>query len=315
MGLMTLVEYSKGMEAGDPNRAYVETFARAADIYDALPFEGLGGKPVFEGYRETSLPTVSFRGINEAGTNGYGTQEPFSEPTYILDHDIDVDEAIIRRSGMERRAREEVKGVKAAGKLWMDTFIAGSNSTNPREFDGIQVRCDKYSHRKLAAGSTSGGDALSLYVLDQAIQRVEEPNAILMSHNLLPRVIQAARSTSVSGFVMQTWDQVGTPKLSYAGIPIYFGYKRSRHGVILPFSEAAPGGGSSVCTSIYVLQLGGNGLHGIELAPLQPQDVGLITSTSPRIYRTHLTWDTGIVDEADYCMCRVWGVKDAAFTA
>jgi hypothetical protein len=311
MALMTLIEYAKGAGA---DRPYIETFASASDIYAALPFEGMGGRAVWEGYRETSLPGVAFRGINEPGTNGYGTQEAYQEPTYILDHDIDVDEAIVRRSGMERLTREQMKGVKAAGKLWMDTFIAGNNQSNPREFDGIQVRCDKMSHRKIAAGSTSGGDALSLYVLDQAIERVAEPNAILMSHNLLPRVAQAARDTSISGFVTQTFDQIGQPKFSYAGIPIYFGYRRSRHGVVLPFTEANPGGGSAVGTSIYVLQLGSTGLHGIELAPLQTDDVGLIKTGDMRKYRRHISWDTGIVDDDDYCMVRIWGVKDAAWT-
>jgi hypothetical protein len=283
MAMMTLLEYAKGMEAGSLNRAYVDNFRQSSDIFDALPFEGLGGKPTYTGVRETGLPTVAFRGINEPGTNGYGTQEEFQEQTYILDHDIDVDEAIIRRAGADRRNREESKGLTAAGKLWTDTFLYGDHASDPREFDGIQARCDRLSHRKLAAGSTSGGDALSLYKLDQAIERVT--------------------------------NSFGIQRYTYAGIPIYFGYKRDRHGTILPYTEANPGGGSAASTSIYILSLGEMGLHGIELSPLTVEDVGLLKTESPRIYRSHVNWDTGIVDVSDYSMVRLWGIKDAAWTA
>jgi hypothetical protein len=315
MAMMTLLEYAKGMDAGSLNRAYVDNFRQSSDIFDALPFEGLGGKPTYTGVRETGLPTVAFRGINEPGTNGYGTQEEFQEQTYILDHDIDVDEAIIRRAGADRRNREESKGLTAAGKLWTDTFLYGDHASDPREFDGIQARCDRLSHRKLAAGSTSGGDALSLYKLDQAIERVTNPNAILMSHSMFPRLMQAMRNPSISGYIVQQPDQFGIQRYTYAGIPIYFGYKRDRHGTILPYTEANPGGGSAASTSIYILSLGEMGLHGIELSPLTVEDVGLLKTESPRIYRSHVNWDTGIVDVSDYSMVRLWGIKDAAWTA
>jgi hypothetical protein len=314
MAQMTLVEYAKSSEPG-AQRAYIENFASAADIYGAIPFEGLGGKSVYVGARETGLPNVDFRGINEPGTNGYGTQEEFTEQTYILDHDIDVDEAIVRRMGEDRRAREETKGLKAAGRLWLDTFISGDHATNPREFDGIQVRCEKYSNRKIANGSTSGGDVLSLYNLDRTIEAVTDPNAILMSHAMIPRLIQATRNPSVSGNINMMPDDLGRPRYSYGGIPIYFGYKRDRHGVILPFTEANPGGGSAVGTSIYVLNLGPMGLHGIQLKELSVEDVGLLKTESPRIYRSHVGWDTGIVDTSEYCMARLWGIKDGAWVA
>ena len=56
----------------------------------------------------------------------------------------------------------------------------------------------------------------------------------------MPRFIRAARNTSIAGFVIQSWDGVGTPKMTYANIPIYWGYKKDLHGVILPFSKSVP---------------------------------------------------------------------------
>lgn len=313
MPVMTLPEYAKTKDKTDVSRPIIEMFAKSADIYEALPFETING-PVFEGYRQAQLPTVAFRAINADSTSGNGKVEQFQEPTYVLDHDIDIDEAIIRRNGMQRRSQEEAMSMAAVGKLWLDTFLSGDNTTDPTEFSGLQVRCEKYS-RKLAAGSASGGDALSLAKLDELINMVNGCNALLMSRNLLPRVIAAARNTTISGFVIQSWDEVGTPKLSYGGKRIFFGYEKDDHGVILPYSEANPGGGSAVGTSIYALALGEGKLRGIMLKDLVADDVGLVKTGTKPFYRTHVSWDVGIVDEHKYCMARLWGVKDAAFVA
>lgn len=314
MGMMTLVEYAKGQEPG-PVRAMVEQFAASSDIFEALPFEGLSpGSASYDGLREASLPSgLAFRGINEASSSGTGKLAPFSEKSYILDHDIDIDRAIVDRHGPERMAQHVQMGVKAAGKLWTDTFVDGSNATDARVFDGIKVRCDRFSNRKIANSASSGGAALSLYKLDTAIANTKDPTHILASWNLMPRFIAAARNTSLSGFVIQTWDGVGTPKMTYAGIPILWGYRKDLHGVILPFSEVGSGGGSAVTTSIYVLGCGEMGLRGIQLKPLTPSAPELLENKIT--YRGHISWDVGIVDEHQYCMTRLTSITDAAFTA
>lgn len=311
---LTLVEYAKGLEPG-PVRAMVEQFAASSDIFDALPFEGLSaGSATYEGLREASLPSsMAFRGINESSTSGAGKLTPFSEKSYILDHDINIDRAIVDRHGPERLAQHVQMGVKAAGKLWTDVFVDGDNSDDPREFDGIKRRCERFSNRKITNSASSGGAALSLYKLDQAIANTREPSHILASWNLMPRFIQAARNTSLSGFVIQTWDGVGTPKMTYAGIPILWGYKKDLHGVILPFSEVGSGGGSAVTTSIYVLGCGEMGLRGIQLKPLTPSSPELLEDKIT--YRGHISWDVGLVDEHRYCMTRLTSITDAAFTA
>ncbi|MCC7047199.1 MAG: hypothetical protein IT562_10840 [Alphaproteobacteria bacterium] len=313
MPVFTLPEYAKTKEKTDFSRPVIEMFGKSADIYEALPFETLGAA-VFEGYRQAALPTVAFRGINEESSNGNGRVAPFQEATFVVDHDIDVDDAIIRRNGMQRRSSEEQMAVAALGKLWLDTFVFGDNTSDPREFNGLQKRAESFS-RKIAAGSTSGGDALSLAKLDEAINNVNGPNAILVGKGLMPRFIAAARNTSISGFVIQSWDQVGQPKMTYNGIRLYFGYEKDDHGFILPFTEANPGGGSAVGTSIYVMSLGEGKLRGIMLKDLMAEDVGRVLTGTKPIYRTHVSWDVGLVDEHKYCFTRLWGIKDAAFVA
>ena len=313
MPVMTLPEYAKAKDKTDISRPYIEMFAKSADIYDVFPFETLNG-PVFEGYRQAQLPSVAFRAINEQGTTGLGRVEPFQEPTFIVDHDIDVDDAQIRRNGMTRRSQEETMSMAALGKMWLDTLIFGDNASEPREFDGLKKRAEKYS-RMIAAGNTAGGDALSLTKLDEAINNVNGPNAILCGKALMPRFIAAARNTAISGFVIQSWDQVGQPKMTYNGIRIYFGYEKDDHGFILPFNEANPNAGDAVGTSIYVMSLGEGKLRGLMLKELQAEDVGRVLTGTKPFYRTHVSWDVGLVDEHKYSFVRLWGIKKAAFTA
>lgn len=312
MGMMTLVEYAKGLETG-AERAVVEQFAASSDIFEALPFEGLSaGAPTYEGMREKVLPnSLAFRAINEGSTSGTGKLENFSEATYVLDHNIDVDAAIVRRYGETRLSQHTQMGAKAAGKLWTDTFFAGSNQSNPKEFDGLKIRASRFSNRIKHNSVASGGAPLSLYALDDAIANTHEPTHVIASWNLMPRFIQAARNTAVAGFVIQSYDEIGKPKMTYAGIPILFGYRQDKHGVILPFNEVGQGGGSAVTTSLYIASFKEGGLRGIQLQALDVKGPKLLEDEIT--WRTHLSWDVGIVDEHEYCMTRLTSITNAAF--
>jgi len=312
MDLLTLVEYAKGLAHG-AERAAVEGFAESSDVFDAMPIEGLmEGAPTYEGLREAELASgLAFRGINEGSTRGIGKFAPFSEASYIFDHDIDVDDAIVRRYGERRLAQHVQLGVKGAGKLWTDTFFSGNNATNPKEFDGIQRRAARFDNRIIHNSTDSGGAPLSLYNLDRAIANTWEASHIIASWDLMPRFMQAARDTTLAGFVIQSYDEMGIPKMTYGAIPILWGYRKDKHGVILPFNEVAQGGGSAVTTSIYVVAFREGGLRGIQLKPLSVTGPKLLDDQIT--HRTHLSWDVGLVDEHEYCMTRLTSITNAAF--
>lgn len=307
--MKTLVEYAKGLETTDPARPFIESFAASSDIMSVLPFDGLTG-PVYQGFRQAALPSVGFRGINEGATNGTGKVTPFQEASYIIDHDLDVDRAIVDRYGETRRAREETMAVAAAGKLWIDTFLKGDNTSNPRVFDGLQRRARLFN-RTVHNSVASGGAALSLYNLDKLRAQVSNPTHWIASLDLLPRFIQAARDTTISGFVIQSWDEVGRPKMTYAGLPILFGYEKDDHGVILPFNEVGAGGGAAQTTSVYCASFKDGGVKGIEIKPMSFQNMGLLQDGIT--YRTHMSWDVGLVDEGKYCFARLTSITDAPF--
>lgn len=311
MTLMTLPEYAKGFEKTDVRRPIIEMFAESSDVLQTLPFEGLSG-PLYEGYRTAELPAPAFRGINEGSTSGGGKLTPFQEATFIMDHDIDVDRAIVDRHGPERRSHEERMGIAAAGRMWVDTFIAGDNASEPREFNGIKARCALFN-RTTANSNNSGGAALSLTNLDRAINAVKKPTHILVPFASRPLWIAAARTTSLSGFVIQSWDEVGKPKMSYAGLPFLWGYEKDDHTPVLDFNEVGAGGGNAVTASLYVLSLGEGMLRGLQIRPLESKDMGLLEDGIT--YRTHLSWDVGLVDEHKYCMHRLSSWTNATIVA
>lgn len=312
--LISLPEYAKGFAKEDIRRSVIEMFTQFSDIFEVLPFETLRGSK-YAGYRQAVLPAPVFRAINEASSSGHGTISPFDESTYIIDHDIDVDRAIQDRHGPERRDYEERMGITAFARLWVDTFIKGDQATNPRVFNGLNVRARKFGrlyHNSVA----SGGAALSLINLDQFLNNISRKSGttyIIVPFISLPLWIQAARSTTLTGFVMQTWDEVGKPKISYAGLRILYGYPKDDHAPVLQFNEVATGGGSAVTASLYGITVGEGMLRGIVVRNLTPEDVGLLEDR--KTYRTHISWDVGLVDEHKYCLGRLDSWTNAAIVA
>lgn len=314
--LITVAEYAKSFAKEDIRRPIIEMFAKSTDLFEVLPFEGLVGS-VFVYYRQAVLPTPQFRAINEASSSGHGTITPLQESTAIIDHDIDVDRAIIDRHGPERRNYEEQMGITAFGQLWATTVVKGDQSTNPRVFNGLSVRSNKYS-RTIHNSVASGGAALSLANLDKAINAVNNPTHILAPYLSRPLWIQLARTTTLSGFVMQDFDVsgdkgVGGLKASYAGLPFLWGYPKDDHPYMLDFTEVGNGGGSAVTASLYVLSVGEGRLRGIQVRPIEARDIGLLQDG--KTYRTHLSWDVGMVDEHKYCMSRLDSWTNAAIVA
>lgn len=308
---MTLPEYAKGLPKTSIERPLIESFAAHSDILQAIPFSGFSGGS-YEGYRETDIGTAQFRAINEGASSSKGKMAPFQETSFPIDTILTVDKAILLRHGMERRGREENMQMKRQSKLWTDTFINGDNTANPKEFNGVKARCTQANGRLIPNSTTSGGGALSLYSLDKAIQNTANATHIIAGFDALPRFIQAARDTAISGMVIQSWNDVGAPKLTYAGRPILFGYEKDRHGNILPFNEVAAGGGAAVTTSMFVVSFTELGLHGIQLKNIEARDMGLLPDAVN--WGTNVSWDVGLVDDGDFCVTRLSSITDAAFT-
>ncbi len=310
MPAITLPEYAKGLEKSSIERPLIETFAEHSDIVQALPFSGFSGGS-YEGYRETDIGTAQFRSINEGASESQGKIAPFQETSFPIDTILKVDKAIILRHGPERRAREENMQMKRQSTLFTDTFINGDNKSNPKEFNGIKARATVANGRRIHNSAASGGSALALAALDEAIDNTTNPTHIIMNRALKRRFIAAMRDTTLAGYIQQTRDEIGRTVYSYADLPILTGYPKDRHSEILPFNEVASGGGAAQTSSLFVVSFTEEGLHGIQLKSIEATDMGLLQPDNV-FYGTNVSWDVGIVDDADYPLTALDSITNAA---
>jgi hypothetical protein len=314
---ITLPEYAKGVD-NPVQRAIIELFPESVDFLSVYPFVTAPGG-VYRYMEEGALGSnVAFRAINGTVQEGSGLVLDRTEGCYPMAGNIDVDRALIRRHGSEHRAIKEKMLVKQTASLWAQSFIRGDNAINPLEMTGLRSRLravggsvdgSNQDSRILANSTASGGGPLSLGQLDRAIDLVDGANAIIMPKALRARFAAAERNTSIGGFVTQDKNDMGRVVTRYNGIPIYVGYELSRLGEFLPFNEVPHGTGPAVTASIYILRFGDDGVCGLETAPMQVTDIGLMENGVT--YRTNIEHDVGMAIFNPYSALRLSSITNA----
>jgi hypothetical protein len=305
---LTLVEAAK-LETGDVVRqAIIELYAGSSDILMNLPFDTIPGNAM-KYNRESSLPGVGFRGVNEAYTPSTGVLNPLTEALVIAGGDLDVDKFIVDTMGMAQRSTHEAMKIRALSLAWTKKFIKGDTASDPREFDGLQVRIT--GDQKIPAGTTDGGDALSLAILDQAIDQTLNPTHLLMSKAMRRRLTAAARTTTVGGYVTYEKDAFGRTVTMYNDLPIMTVDLDNAGAAILGFTEVSNNVGvTATGTSIYVLSMGDGAISGLQNGGVDVRDMGEL-QTAP-VYRTRVEWYNGFAIYNGRAATRIWSIKDAA---
>jgi hypothetical protein len=305
---LTLVEAAK-LETGNAVRqAIIELYAGSSDILATLPFENISGNAL-KYNREAALPGVGFRGVNESYTASTGILNPLTEALVIAGGDLDVDKFIVDTMGKNQRAVHEAMKIRALSLAWTKKFIKGDTASDPREFDGLQVRIT--GNQKIAAGSTANGTPLSLAKLDEAIDQTLNPTHLIMNKAMKRRLTQAARDYTIGGFITYTKDAFGKPVTMYNDLPILTVDLDNAETSILPFTEACTSG-TATGTSIYIASFGDGMLTGIQNGGIDVRDLGELQE-SP-LYRTRVEWYSGIVIFNGRAATRIWSISDAAVT-
>jgi hypothetical protein len=314
---MTLVEAAK-LETRNLVRAgVIEQFARTSEILRVLPFQNIQGNALAYN-REEQLPGVAFRGVNEGYPESVGVINPATETLYIAGGDLDVDRFIIQTMGAQVRSTHENMKIKALAQAWTAKFIKGDTTLQPREFDGLQVRLTGYNLLDAglngpAGANTAGGDALSLELLDEAIDRVANPTHILMSRALRRKFKAARNNPTLAGSIQLTKDDFGRPVDVYNGLPLLTTYGDPVSPDPLGFNEASPGGGANTSSSVYVLSMTVDGVSGIQNGGMDVRDLGEL-DTMP-LFRTRVEWYSGFGIFNGSAAVRIRGVKNAALVA
>ncbi len=306
---LTLIESAKvAMGKNEMVKGTImELYAKESDILQWLPFETITGNALTFN-REKELPGVAFRGVNEGYTESTGKTDKITESLAIAGGDLDVDKFLVDTSGMEQRSVQEQLKIKALSLSLTKTLVKGSIETDAKEFDGLQVRA--LGDQLIAAGSASGGDVLSLAKLDELIDAVEDPNALYMNKTMRRRLTQAARNTSVGGYITYSQDAFGRRVTQYNDLPILIADKDNTNTDILGFTESQPGGGTAASTSIYCLSMDDTGVMGLQGSAMQVRDMGEIDSKP--VFRTRIEWYITMALMRQRAIGRIWGIKDGA---
>jgi hypothetical protein len=315
MAGITLLEAAKlANNNGETKRAGVMAlFARTSAWLASIPFTTIPGN-AYAYDREALLPGIAFRGINEGYTASHGVINQTSEALRIMGGDLDVDVALVRMMGATVRTTNENMKAKALAHAATLKLIKGDSTTDLREFDGLQARINPAGSQFMAAGNSTGGDPLSLWLLDELISRVSGPNKRLWMPDVLRRrLTQAARNKDISGVVGFGVDQFGRQVMNYNGIPIDSAYPEGDGDEPLKFDEmggygdGSPGGSTSA--SIYCVAVGDGYLRGIQNGPMEVRDQGEL-QTVP-VYRTRVEWLASIVVEHPRAVARLAGISNA----
>lgn len=306
---MTLVEAAKLHKGDAIKSAIIELYAGSSDILQFLPFESINGNALRYN-REDALPGVGFRGVNEAYSESTGILNPLVEVLTIAGGDLDVDKFIIDTMGADQRSVQEAMKVRALSLAWTKKFIKGDQTSDPREFDGLQSRVT--GNQLISAGTTANGAALSLYTLDQAIDQTLNPTHLIMNKTMRRRLTQAARTTTIGGFISYQPDAFGRQITFYKDLPILIVDLDNAGASILPFTEAASSG-TATATSIYICSFGDGMLTGIQNGGIDTRDLGEL-QTKPAL-RTRVEWYSGIATFHGRCVTRLRHIGDLAVVA
>jgi len=309
---LTLIEASKiAMSRDEIIRATImELYARSSDLMQYMPFESISGNAITFN-RENTLPTVAFRGVNEAYNESTGQVDRITESLAIAGGDLDVDKFLVKTSGMDQRAVQEGMAVKALSLALTSTFIKGSVLTDAKSFDGFQTRLtgDQLINSAYTAATAS---VLKLTKLDELIDAVDEPSHLLMNKNMRRRLTAAARNTNVGGYITYDLDAFGRRVTKYNDLPIMIADKDNTNTDIMPQTETNSAG-YSTGTSIYCLSFMENGALGLQNGPMDVTDLGEIDDKP--VYRTRVEWYVTLAIMRAKGAARLWSINNGAAIA
>lgn len=304
--MLTLLEKAK-LSTDPLQKGVIMTFAETSPILERLQFQSINSD-TYRYNRTAVLPNVAFRALNSNYTESTGQLDYVTEPLTILGGCSDVDRVLELTSGdiNSVRAVHDSLLAKSLALRFQKEFIKGSVSTDPKSFNGLQARCT--GNQLIAAGTGSGGDTLTLPMIDELIDSVEGDNKVLIMNKTLRRKTNSL--VRAAGSAIETVnDSFGRQLMSYAGTPILVLTGDETNTEILPFTEACPVG-ASAGTSVYCVSFGiGQFCWGLECGGIATIDHGLYSGGTA--YRTTVEWIVGFTLGHTKSAARLYGVKNA----
>lgn len=305
--MITLFEASK-LYSGEMLRSgIIQHFAMSSDLLRALPFINVDGG-AYRYNLEGQLPGVAFRGVGESYTASAGILNPRTEALSIVGGDLDVDLATLKMTSEDVRSQHELLKAKAIAHSIADTIINGDSVANPRTFDGLRNRIQ--GDQIVDAGSTDGGDPLSLVKLWELIDAVDNPTHLIMSKKMRALLSGAAHDPNVGGYISFSEDEFGQRVTMFDNLPILVADRGVDDRQILDFNEVGSGGATATATSVYCVSMGGDGVVGLQNGVMEVRDLG--ESNDAPVMRTRVEWLVGMAIQHGRSAARLRGISNAA---
>ncbi len=297
-------------------RGVLEIFVQSSPILDRIPIMGIDGN-AYAYNRESALPGVAFRAVNEAYTESTGTVGQATETLVILGGDADVDKFIVATRGNlnDQRAVQTSMKVKAAAYKYQDTFFNGDVTVDPKGFDGLTKRLTGAQVIDAATngiGPVSGGHDF-LDVLDRLLAAVPGINAangaIYANAAVQARLASSLRRLGGADFIRE--DLTGKRVMTYNGIPVLDPGQTAAGAEILPQTETQ--GTATNASSVYAVKFGQDegdqgvtGLASNGLLLPSAYDLGEIDAKP--VFRTRIDWYCGLATFSGRSSARLRGV-------
>ncbi len=305
--MFTLIEYAKGIQ-DEVLRGVIETFAEEP-LLERLPFRTIQGNALAYN-KESVLPGIGFRGINQAYDESVGVIVPATENLKILGGDADTDLALVTWFGEGRRATDISAKAKALRLYFLKMLIDGDESTDPLQFDGLNRRIGTGSQHIHADGSTGSAGANlnenTLQVLSDLLDG--DPSMFLMGKAVRRQLQNLFKGSTLFGFTDPNY--FGKRVETFNGIPIQILDKDNLGNTILDMDETE-GSSTGVCGSIYAVRFGiDTDLCGLQSGPPNGKDKGLLDTKNA--YRYNIEWYPGIATFKAASIARVSGITKAS---
>jgi hypothetical protein len=189
---------------------------------------------------QQTLGTVGFRALNNSYTSDEGFVIPKVETLRIMGGTIKTDRQLaIGERGRTRRAGNIKQKVTKAGQFFDKMVIEGDSGVDPKQFDGLRVRCQ--GNQNIAMGGT-----LTLAKLDEAIDQTAGNTKIIVCNKFIRRKISALVKLAGGTTMTEIQQQV----MRYNNYDIEALDEDNYESPTLTFTEA------STTTSLYVIGLG-----------------------------------------------------------
>lgn len=286
---------------------------RQSVLLDRATFKGITN--AHEEYRrETELPTPQRRRVHEAFSRTRSTTTLGTESLRIYGTRMGRDR-FIEKVGAFDIVAETRSHTRAIRLLLEFEMIFGDplDDDDPGQIQGFQHMTDnsigKEAETSLSAGTTAGGAALSLRLIQRAIDFCHPAATMLVMGKEMRNIVTAgSRDVNVSGHINWESDSFGRRIAFFDDLPIIAMDRDHLNRRILGFTEAAVSG-SPTATSIYVVShniADGGWYPFMNGGPFIEED---ITQADP-IKERDIEWFVGVIRPQPWGVIRIKHIGD-----